>query len=143
VFRIGPERWKKRADALGIQPPNRREITGFAEQEEMHACAPYIVANRYSNPVREPGRNIVLFNLAKQLLNWKHANDDAAWDALVMVNEAAQPEPLPESELRRIFDNARRGEYVSTGCDDPYMADYVRPNCPIANQAKENNRVRF
>lgn len=141
--RTNPDLWRAKARELGIAPPEWREGAEFGTSPTLHMCAIHIIQNAEDNPIREPGRNIILFKLASQLLNWESATDEWAWEQLVRVNAAAEPEPLPEPELQRIFANAKRGEYTSTGCDDPYMEPYVHPDCPIANNArKENPLVR-
>ena len=128
-----PEEWRERARSLGIRPPaERTDQAEFGQQETLHECAEYIIANRETNPIREGQRNIVYFNVAKQLLNWKGTDDYSAWEALQML-EQASPDRMNPGELRRIFENAMRGEYTSTGCDDPAMAPYVSPTCPIAH----------
>jgi hypothetical protein len=46
---------------------------------------------------------------------------------------ASSPDPISDYELKRILGNAERGEYTSTGCDDPLFQPYAHPDCPIAN----------
>jgi len=129
--RNDPESWRRRARFVGLSPPEERETTSeFGEQANLHSCAEHILANRFDNPIREGHRNSVYFNVAKQLLNWKEIDEDEAWD-LLMELEGASPDRIPEKELRRLFNNALRGEWVSTGCDDPLMSPYILPDCPI------------
>jgi hypothetical protein len=126
-----PESWRKRARFIGLEPPEERERTSeFGEQAVLHSCAEHIVANRFENPIRAGHRNVVYFNVAKQLLNWRDLDEDEAWGLLCEL-EGASHDRIPEHELRRLFDNAKRGEWTSTGCDDPLMSPYVLPDCPI------------
>lgn len=130
-----PDDWAERARFLGIAPPEERvreSSADFGEQPFLHECAEHIIAHRHSNPVRAGHRSVVYFSLAKQLLNWEEMDEDTAWETLKMVEEAS-PDRIPERELRRIFDNAASGRFTSTGCDDPLMAPYVSPTCPIAH----------
>ena len=126
-----PESWMKRARFVGLEPPEEREHTSeFGEQAVLHPCAEHIIANRFENPIRAGHRNVVYFNVAKQLLNWKDLDEDEAWGLLCEL-EGASHDRIPENELRRLFNNAQRGEWTSTGCDDPLMSPYVLPDCPI------------
>lgn len=126
-----PESWMKRARFVGLEPPEEREHTSeFGEQAILHPCAEHIIANRFDNPIRAGHRNVVYFNVAKQLLNWKDLDEDEAWGLLCEL-EGASHDRIPENELRRLFTNAQRGEWTSTGCDDPLMSPYVLPDCPI------------
>jgi hypothetical protein len=131
AVRNDPESWRKRARFVGLEAPEERERTSeFGDQAQLHSCAEHIIANRFVNPIREGHRNTVYFNVAKQILNWREVDEDEAWNLLVEL-EGASPDRIPERELRRIFDNAKRGEWVSTGCDDPLMSPYILPDCPI------------
>lgn len=127
-----PKRWEGVARQLGITPPEERPepMTEFGEQEYLHDCALHIIQNRDTNPIQPGNRSVVYFHLAKQLLNWKHISAEGAWEQVQLVNDAS-PAPLSERELRRTFDNAAAGRFTSTGCDDPLMSPYVRPDCPI------------
>lgn len=126
-----PESWMKRARFVGLEPPEEREHTSeFGEQAILHPCAEHIIASRFDNPIRAGHRNVVYFNVAKQLLNWKDLDEDEAWGLLCEL-EGASHDRIPENELRRLFTNAQRGEWTSTGCDDPLMSPYVLPDCPI------------
>jgi hypothetical protein len=130
--RNDPEEWKARALALGITPPEERAAhRAQGELGFLHDCAAHIIKHREDNPVVEGHRSVVYFNLAKQLLNYKEMSEEEARMFLHEVNEAAQP-PAPEREVDRIFNNAMKGGFTGTGCDDPLMAPYVLPDCPIA-----------
>lgn len=128
--------WEVRARALGVRKPDpTAERAAFGERAELHECAARIYRNRHSNPLVEGSRDVVLFNFAKQLLNWREIGVEEAREMVDEVNAAALP-PLPESEVDRLFNNAMTKQYTSTGCDDPLMADYIDPNCPIARGAR-------
>lgn len=134
ISRIEPSRVVRRAEARGaVAPEFRPDPSEFGTREQLHMCAEHIYVNRFDNPVTAGSRNVVMFNLSRQLLNWKDLNAEEAWEIVCEVNAAAQP-PLPVSELRRQFESARNGGYTSTGCDDPLMAGYVHPDCPIAGR---------
>lgn len=128
-----PRDWEKRCQWLQIVAPEKREQTAeFGTQKQLHICAEHIIANRESNPVVEGHRSVVYFSLAKMLLNYEAMDEDEAWHMMSVVN-AASPDETDERELRRIFENAKRG-FTSTGCDDPLMSPYVHPDCPIARR---------
>ena len=136
--RNDPEEWRVRALALGIQPPEERPTSG-REQGDLgflHDCAMSIYKNREENPVVEGHRNAVYFHFTTQLLNYKEMTEPEARELLHELNEAADP-PAPEREVDRIFNNARSGGFTGTGCDDPLMAPYVLPTCPIAHPEKK------
>jgi hypothetical protein len=125
--------WRKRARWLQVSAPSDRESTSsFGDQRELHMCAEWIIANRDENPVTDGHRNVVYFNLAKMLLNYQGFTEDEAWSMMNLVNESS-PDEVNEYELRRIFTNAKRGEWTSTGCDDPLMEPYTHPSCKIAH----------
>jgi hypothetical protein len=129
--RQDPEPWLTRARALGHQPPQERlEAATFGDRAYLHGCAAYIYRNRHENPLREGSRDVVLFNVAKQLLNWRELSEAEARVMVDEINEASLP-PLPESEVDRLFRNAATRGYTSTGCDDPLMLDFIDPDCPI------------
>lgn len=131
-----PAEWIRRARGLGVKPPAEREETGeWGEAPVLHACAQHIIAGILdgSRPLMPGARHQVLFHLAKQLLNWRDFTQAEAWSLMQEVN-AALPRPLIESELERTFGNALTGQFTSTGCDDPLMAPYVLPSCPIAQR---------
>jgi len=131
--RNDPEEWYVRARALDIKPPEERPVS-TREQGELgflHDCALHIIRNREEHPVIEGHRNAVYFHVTKQLLNYKEMTDEEARTLLHELNDAADP-PAPEREVDRIFNNARKGGFTGTGCDDPLMAPYVLDTCPIA-----------
>jgi hypothetical protein len=131
--RNSPADWRKRARYLLIEPPELREKSQeFGKARDLHMCAEHIIAHADDNPIMEGHRAVVYFSLAKMLTNWSMIDHDEALDLMRSVNEES-PDRIPDSELRRILGNAERGEYTSTGCDDPVMAPYVHPDCPIAN----------
>lgn len=131
--RNDPVDWERRARFLLIQPPEQRtSSTEFGEQPRLHICADYVIENADTNPVREGHRAAVFFALAKQLTNWRDCDHDEALMLMQSVNECS-PDRVPESELRRILGNAERGQFTSTGCDDPLFVPYAHPNCRIAN----------
>ena len=138
VTLVNPEQWRVRARRLGLQPQefesNGREQGTAAN---LHCCAEKIIRERYDNPVVEGHRHVVMFNLAKMLLDWQAIDDEEAWGYLKEVNEAS-PEPLDGRTLRRTFNNAKRGGFTSTGCDNPLMAPYVDNNCPIAHGRRKD-----
>jgi hypothetical protein len=131
--RNDPEDWRKRARWLMLAPPEARASTStFGGRQQLHECCDYIINRAVSGeyPITEGSRSIVYFSLSKMLLNWSAIDEDDAWETIREAN-AASPTPLDSRELRRVFDNAARGGFTSTGCDDPVMAEYVHPDCPI------------
>jgi hypothetical protein len=133
TIRNDPSIWEKRAARLGIEQSVRAEAREQGTRTRLHCCAEHIIANRFSNPIVEGGRHVVLFNLAKMLVDYEGFSDEEAANWLHEVNEAS-PDPLLQPEIDRIFGNAKRGGFTSTGCDDPYMAAYVDPTCHIAKR---------
>lgn len=130
--RCSADEWRGRARALGASPEKRAQSSEiFGERNSLHLCAQHIFDHRHDNPLRVGHRAVVLFNLAKMYANCRHYDEDETFDFVNAVNEASA-EPVPESEVRRFVANAFRGEFTSTGCDDPLMADYVSPDCGIA-----------
>jgi hypothetical protein len=132
-----PADWRKRADWLMIAPPEHRhnDQQEFGTGKQLHMCAEWIIANRDEIPIAEGHRNVVYFNLAKQLAHYEGFSSDEVWDMLCMVRDSSDAQGIDHvsnSELRRIFNNAERGGFTSTGCDDALMAPYVHPDCPIA-----------
>lgn len=126
------EEWRRRARALGASPERRAQSSEvFGERNSLHPCAKYIFDNRNDNPLRVGHRAVVLFALAKMYANCRHYDESETFDFVQAVNEAGE-QPVPESEVQRFVANAYRGEFTSTGCDDPLMADYVAPSCGIA-----------
>jgi hypothetical protein len=135
-LRHAPDSWERRARALGGTPPAEREDTGeWGEAPFLHECGAYIIEGALSGdrPITPGHRHQVMFHLAKQLLNWRDLSSAEAGDILAEVN-ASMPKPLYRGELERLFSNAITGQFTSTGCDDPVMAPYVKPDCPIASR---------
>ncbi len=131
--RNDPEDWRKRARWLSLDPPDsKRAKQEFGTLPKLHMCAEYIIANRDENPLTDGHRNAVFFALAKQLTNCSMFDHDEALDMMKLVNESAV-DSTPESEIRRILANAERGQYTSTDCDNPLVAPFAHPDCPIAN----------
>jgi hypothetical protein len=137
THRNDPDAWRRRADYLGLEPVSRPAGSGQTTKV-LHCCAEKMIAERETNPVLDGGRHVVLFNLAKQLHAYEAFSDDEVWSYLNLVNDCAQP-PLSRRELRTIFKNAKG--YYSTGCDDPLMAPYVDPNCPILRKGDHHGSV--
>lgn len=127
--------WRKRAHWLGIPSPSERTSEGreFGTQSVLHMCCEYVLANRETNPVLEGHRAVVYFALSKQLANCNQYTSEEALTLLGLINDAS-PDPIREDELRRIYINAERGQFTSTGCDDPLFEPYAHPDCPIANE---------
>lgn len=136
-----PADWRKRAEWLMIAPPSQRngDKHEFGTAKELHICAEWIIANRDENPVREGHRNVVYFNLAKQLCHYEGFDRDEVWDLLCSVRDSADEQGIdhvPDSELRRILSNVERGEFTGTGCDDPLFSPYAHPDCKIAKDIR-------
>lgn len=129
-----PRRWEQRADLMQIQDPSQRSREGreFGTQASLHMCAEYIVANAETNPLVYGHQSNTMFLLAKQFSNCRMYTHDEALEFMRYVNKYADP-GLPDSEIQRILRNAEEKQYTSTGCDDPVVAPYVHPDCPIAN----------
>lgn len=133
--RNDPADWRRRSQVLGIVSPQAKpDMSEFGDRTLVHPCAIYIYEHRFDNPIREGNRAKVLFTLAKQLLNWKAITAERALEMMLDVNAAGDP-PAPDREVRRIWQSVIDGQYRSTGCDDPLVRDYVRPDCPIRNGA--------
>lgn len=127
-----PDAWIRRARKRGGLPPEEREAsTEWGEQPNLHMCAEYILTHKHDNPLTPGHRSVVLFNVARQLLNWRDCTEEEARRWVHELNDAATS-PAPEFEVNRQFDNARDGRWTGTGCDDPVMTPYVDPACPIA-----------
>lgn len=127
--------WRKRAHWLGIPSPDERKAEGreFGTQSVLHMCAEHVLKHREDNPVVSGHRAVVYFALSKMLANCNQYRSDEALALLGLINDAS-PDPIHESELRRIYFNAERGQFTSTGCDDPLFLAYAHPDCPIANE---------
>lgn len=133
-----PKAWEKRAVWLGIPTPKEREASGFSEfgtQKYLHQCAEHVLANREDNPVVEGHRAVVYFALCKQFANCSQYSRDESLALLGLINEAS-PDPIHESEMAKMYDNAVRGRFTSTSCDDPLFQPYADPNCPIAHGSR-------
>lgn len=129
-----PNDWRKRATWLLIDPPEERESTReFGKQAHLHMCAEWILDRAESHPVTAGHRSIVYFSLAKMLTNCTLYSHAEALDFLRAINRAS-PDKVPDYELRRILGNAERGQFTSTGCDDPVFVPYAHPLCKIANR---------
>ncbi len=132
VKRNDPKDWRVKAQWMLITPPEQRERRSeFGAQNNLHICAEHILSGD-AGPVVEGHRSVVYFSLAKMLSNWKHCDHDETVELLRSVNEEAGADSIPDSELMRILGNAERGQFTSTGCDDPLFASYAHPDCPIA-----------
>lgn len=130
--RQDPDSWVRRARVLGAVPPaDRVKTSEFGTSPILHSCAEHIITNRESNPLTPGHRAVVLFNLSRQLLNYRDMTIDEARHWVHEVNRCGE-KPMTEQEVDRQFENALAGQYTSTGCDDPVMSPYVSPDCPIA-----------
>lgn len=135
AHRNNPKDWIKRASWLGIPSPNEKAAVGgreFGTSSFLHQCAEWVIQNRDENPVVDGHRAVVYFALSKQLANCNQFDDDECLAMLGLVNDSS-PDPIPEHEIRTIYTNAKRGQFTSTGCDDPLFAPYAHPECPIAH----------
>lgn len=133
VNRNDPDEWRKRARWLGVPSPEERQQTktkNFGESPNLHMCGQYVIEHRSDNPVTAGHRAVVFFSLAKMLANWSEIDDDEALNMMALVNDES-PDPIPAEELGRIYQNAVRGEFTSTGCDDPLFFPYRHPECKI------------
>lgn len=128
-----PRDWQNTAMWLQLSDPGQRERTQeFGSRKTLHICGEHIMAQAAENPVTEGHRAAVYFALSKMLTNWEQCDHDEAMMFLRSVNDAS-PDPVPDSELRRILGNAERGGFTSTGCDDVLVVPFSSPSCPIAN----------
>lgn len=130
----GPD-WRKRAHWLGVPSPEDRvqyDQKEFGTQSVLHCCAEYVLEHREDNPVVEGHRAAVYFSLSKQFANCNQFSTDESLAMLGLINDAS-PDPISEQELRRIYFNAERGQFRSTGCDEPLFIPYSDPSCKIAN----------
>jgi hypothetical protein len=132
-----PKDWIKRARWLGIPSPEERSAEGreFGTSQTLHMCCEHVIAERDDNPIVAGHRAVVYFALAKQLANCALYSEDESVELLSLINDSS-PDPIPESELRHMYRNAVRGQYTSTGCDDPLFQPYAHPECPISNGGK-------
>lgn len=133
-----PDDWRKRGRWLMIASPDEKAAAGTTHEHGtapfLHMCCEHIIENRDTNPVAEGYRAVVFFCMAKQLANAAAFDHDESLQLMALVNDSS-PDPVSESELRRILFNAERGRFTSTGCDDPLFQAYSHPNCPIAKKA--------
>ena len=128
-----PVDWERRAALMQIVAPSERtDRAEFGTQRNLHVCAERIISGE-AGPLTEGHRNAVFFMLAKCLTNWALVDHDEALDMMRSVNADLCDPPEADSELRRILGNVERARYTSTGCDDPLVAPFADPNCPIAN----------
>lgn len=129
-----PSDWRKRAHWLDIKSPVDRETSDheFGTQPYLHRCAEYLIEHHEDNPIMEGHRAVVYFALSKMLANCALFDRDESLAILNTLNEES-PDPISDGELHRIYMNAERGEFRSTGCDDPLFLPYADPDCPIAN----------
>ena len=125
-----PEEWRKRARWLQIVEPQVREVSTEA-RSTLHICTEYIIEGATSGerPITEGHRAAVYFALASQLRLCDFMDDDESWQLLMECNKMS-PDPMDIRELGRIFNNA--GSFRSTRCDDPLVAPFTHPDCPIA-----------
>lgn len=128
-----PEKWRTQARWLMLTSPEEREQTQeFGTQKSLHICASHVLSGD-AGPVREGSRSVVYFSLAKMLTNCVEYDHDEVVELLRSLNEFSIPDDIPDHELLRIIGNAERGQYTSTGCDDPVFAPYAHPDCKIAH----------
>jgi hypothetical protein len=128
-----PEEWTRRARAIGAEPPGARQPGAeFGTRGGLHVCAEYMLEHKDDNPLAPGHRHVVLFNLAKMLLNCRDYDESDALLVLEGYNDAGVL-PLGHRDLEQMVENAARGGWTSTGCDDPVMHPYVSPDCPIAH----------
>lgn len=128
-----PEEWLRRARAIGAEPPGARQPSEeFGTRASLHICAQHMLDHKDDNPLTPGHRHVVLFNLAKMILNCREYDEAEALMLLEGYNDAGVA-PLGRRELEQMIANAARGGWTSTGCDDPVMRPYVSPDCPIAN----------
>lgn len=131
--RNAPEAWHKRAIWLGIPSPEERSRSNsatFGASPTLHICGQHVIEHRDDNPVVEGHRAVVFFSLAKMLANWSEVDDQESLQMMTLVNDSS-PDPISSEELRRIYSNAKRGEFTSTGCDDPLFEPYRHSDCKI------------
>jgi len=131
--RNDPEEWVRRARAIGAEPPGSRQPRSeFGTRGGLHVCAEYMLEHKDDNPLAPGHRHVVLFNLAKMLLNCRDYDESDALMVLEGYNDAGIA-PLGRRELEQMVENAARGGWTSTGCDSEVMQPYVSPDCPIAH----------
>lgn len=131
--RNDPADWRSRARWLDIPSPKERDQernTKFGQAATLHICGKHLLEHRADNPVTEGHRASAYFAFSKMLANWSEIDDEEALGMLALVNDES-PDPIPAAELSRIYSNAKRGEFTSTGCDDPLFEPYHHPDCKI------------
>lgn len=133
--RIDPQHWRDLCIRDGIEPPRARGegAEEFGTRAVPHMCATYMLEHKEDNPLVPGHRAVVLFNLAKQLANVEDFEPAEVEEMVEAMNQAGT-DPASSKEIERFVRNAYRGQWVSTGCDDPLMAPYVHPDCPIARR---------
>lgn len=128
-----PQDWRVRAQWMMLKAPeDRPRNQEFGKQRSLHICAEHVLSGA-AGPVTEGHRSVVYFSLAKMLLNCEMYDEEETVDLLRALNEDSAPDSIDDNELLRIIGNARRGQYTSTGCDDPLFASFAHPDCHIAN----------
>lgn len=132
--KVSVEHWTNLCRQDGIEPPALRISDGdeFGERSVVHGCATYMLEHAEDNPLAPGHRHVVLFNLAKMFLNCADYDFDDTLQIVGAFNERGE-HPLSEREVKTTVQNALRGRFKSTGCDDPVMSPYVDPRCPIAH----------
>lgn len=131
-----PEDWKKQARWFMLHDPRLlpERTNAFGEQEHLHMCAQHVIDNMEENPVLHGHMNLTFFMLAKCLTNCRQYDSGETLEIMQAVRDASPDAGwMPDSELMRILSNAERGQYTSTGCDDPVVLPYTHPECPIAH----------
>lgn len=133
--RIDPQQWQDLCISWGIEPPRAKGegAEEFGTRAVPHMCATYMLEHKSDNPLVPGHRATVLFNLAKQLANVEDFEPGDVEEMVEAMNQAGT-DPIPEREVKRFVANAYARGYTSTGCDDPLMAPYVHPECPIARR---------
>ena len=127
-----PQNWRAKAQWMMVKAPeDRPQNSQYGKQQALHICAKHVLSGA-AGPVTEGGRHVVYFCLAKMLLNCEHYDLDETVELLRALNEDSSPDTLEDQELLRIIGNAERGQYTSTGCDDPLFIAYAHPDCRIA-----------
>jgi hypothetical protein len=133
VRKVDVDHWTNLCRQDGIEPPALRITDGdeFGERKSLHGCARYIIEHADDNPLAPGHRHVVLFNLAKMYLNCADYDFEDVLAIVSAFNDRGEV-PLAEREVLTTIQNAARGRWRSTGCDDPVMSPYIDPNCPIA-----------
>jgi hypothetical protein len=128
-----PQDWRVKAQWMMLKAPeDRPRSQEFGKQRSLHICAEHILSGE-AGPITEGHRSVVYFSLAKMLLNCEMYDEEETVELLRALNEDSAPDSIDDQELLRIIGNASRGQYTSTGCDDPLFAPFAHPDCHIAN----------